>query len=364
MSNSCVAPKKRYVFLDGCRGVAAICVMLFHSSQIFGIYTFQSAYFAVDFFFMLSGYVLYKAYYDRPRINLEQFLLLRIVRLYPNFLFGLIFGSIILYFMSTMGYSNFSPNQILSSFFINIVYIPYFNHQIIINHFHLCSFYQSHPSWSLFFEMAASAIFIPIARKTTNYIGIVAVFALAFTLWIGFFDDLGRGRIGLTFAGGAFSETFIGGFPRVFFNFVVGILLARIPSSSREWRKPQIISVILLCLLVAWFIVPDFATGKSIYYLMSILVIFPLLIFYGSGLEIEDSLIGTMSNFLGWLSYPLYCLHFPVTRLVQMLIVIGAIKPDSAILASTAISIILSVIICKFADEPLRKYFSRIISRL
>ena len=82
---------------------------------------------------MLSGYVLYKAYYDRPRINLEQFLLLRIVRLYPTFLFGLIFGSIILYFMSTMGYSNFSPNQILSSFFINIVYIPYFNHQIIIN---------------------------------------------------------------------------------------------------------------------------------------------------------------------------------------------------------------------------------------
>ena len=109
MSNSCVAPKKRYVFLDGCRGVAAICVMLFHSSQIFGIYTFQSAYFAVDFFFMLSGYVLYKAYYDRPRINLEQFLLLRIVRLYPNFLFGLIFGSIILYFM----YGKYKLNDIV-----------------------------------------------------------------------------------------------------------------------------------------------------------------------------------------------------------------------------------------------------------
>ena len=62
--------KPRYEILDGLRGVAALMVVLFH---IFETYNTQGpayqivnhGYLAVDFFFVLSGFVVGYAYDDR-----------------------------------------------------------------------------------------------------------------------------------------------------------------------------------------------------------------------------------------------------------------------------------------------------------
>ena len=63
--------KHRYVTLDALRGVAAVIVIWYHVFEGFASgprdQGFNHGYLAVDFFFMLSGFVIGYAYDDRLR---------------------------------------------------------------------------------------------------------------------------------------------------------------------------------------------------------------------------------------------------------------------------------------------------------
>ncbi|MGI4877465.1 MAG: acyltransferase family protein, partial [Janthinobacterium lividum] len=53
---------QRNYLLDGLRGVAAILVMAYHLSWALKLHWVAGGYLAVDFFFILSGYVIASAY--------------------------------------------------------------------------------------------------------------------------------------------------------------------------------------------------------------------------------------------------------------------------------------------------------------
>jgi len=120
MSNSNVylASKPRYEILDGLRGVAAMLVVAYH---LFETYyggkpdqPINHGYLAVDFFFVLSGFVIGYAYDDRWRptpnpshegrgansFTLWTFFKRRLIRLHPMVIFGTLFGAIMFYFGS------------------------------------------------------------------------------------------------------------------------------------------------------------------------------------------------------------------------------------------------------------------------
>ncbi|RYY09862.1 MAG: acyltransferase, partial [Chitinophagaceae bacterium] len=90
--------KKHFVALDGLRGIAAIFVVVFHLLEIFsaGDHTkmmLNHGYLAVDFFFMLSGFVIPHAYDDRWRgMTLKGFFTRRLIRLQPMIIFGMTVG--------------------------------------------------------------------------------------------------------------------------------------------------------------------------------------------------------------------------------------------------------------------------------
>jgi peptidoglycan/LPS O-acetylase OafA/YrhL len=89
--------QNRYETLDGLRGAAAIGVMFFHLS-IIGLPIAYHGYLAVDFFFILSGFVMSHAYETKLRsIKFSTFLKLRLIRIFPLSVFGLLLGS--LYFV-------------------------------------------------------------------------------------------------------------------------------------------------------------------------------------------------------------------------------------------------------------------------
>lgn len=81
------------------RGIAAICVVLYHVSLAFrsavpslGQGFVAHSYLFVDLFFALSGYILARKYQDSFGLGvtteaLRQFVALRFARLYPNYLF-------------------------------------------------------------------------------------------------------------------------------------------------------------------------------------------------------------------------------------------------------------------------------------
>ena len=103
MNNTQLGTKPHYQILDGLRGVAAIIVVCFHlteplaSSRLTNVV--NHGYLAVDFFFLLSGFVIGYAYDDRwDKLTVGSFLRRRFERLHPLVILGMTLGAIGFYF--------------------------------------------------------------------------------------------------------------------------------------------------------------------------------------------------------------------------------------------------------------------------
>lgn len=94
--------KPHYNILDGLRGVAAITVVCFHIFEAFATshldQRINHGYLAVDFFFILSGFVMGYAYSDRwGTMTIKDFIIRRIIRLHPMVVMGALIGGILFY---------------------------------------------------------------------------------------------------------------------------------------------------------------------------------------------------------------------------------------------------------------------------
>ena len=95
--NTYLASKPRYEILDGLRGVAAIMVVVFHIMESYSkgaaYQIINHGYLAVDFFFVLSGFVVGYAYDDRwNKMTTWGFFKRRLVRLHPMVIMGSVLG--------------------------------------------------------------------------------------------------------------------------------------------------------------------------------------------------------------------------------------------------------------------------------
>src|ERR1700748_2956233 len=98
--------KPHYPILDGLRGVAAVMVVFFHVFEAHSTSHFDQimnhGYLAVDFFFVLSGFVIGYAYDDRwTKMNFSGFMKRRLIRLHPMVVMGMIVGAICFYFQDS-----------------------------------------------------------------------------------------------------------------------------------------------------------------------------------------------------------------------------------------------------------------------
>ena len=97
--------KAHYDLLDGLRGVAALMVIWYHVFEGYAfagggnIETLNHGYLAVDFFFILSGFVIGYAYDDRwdKSLTMKDFFKRRLIRLHPMVVMGAVLGYHILY---------------------------------------------------------------------------------------------------------------------------------------------------------------------------------------------------------------------------------------------------------------------------
>ena len=96
--------KAHYDLLDGLRGVAALMVIWYHIFEGYAfaggsiIETFNHGYLAVDFFFILSGFVIGYAYDDRwGKMKITDFIKRRVIRLHPMVVVGALIGGVMFY---------------------------------------------------------------------------------------------------------------------------------------------------------------------------------------------------------------------------------------------------------------------------
>ena len=110
VQNIYLSSKPHYEILDGLRGVAAAMVVAFHLLEAHsgGNHLNQiinHGYLAVDFFFMLSGFVIGYAYDDRwNRMSMGTFFKRRLIRLQPMVAMGSIVGAALFWFQKAPCY--------------------------------------------------------------------------------------------------------------------------------------------------------------------------------------------------------------------------------------------------------------------
>jgi peptidoglycan/LPS O-acetylase OafA/YrhL len=302
------------------RGIAAIIVLLIHCLhlQTDTANTLTNAFVAVDFFFILSGFVICHAYAEKLEqgMTFREYLARRIGRLYPLMAIGLLLGVPHLYHQVVAAPTDYTRRDLLVTLICNLAMLPYFSDRNSITPHGV--FPTDAAIWSIAFEILASFTFPFLLRLDNKRLGKfcvawLAVLVVASVLrgYASFTPPLFRPNAGFNVT------NFIGGFPRVFFGFSCGMLLYRLSKDAAPWAtslKPAN-PWLLYAALTGLLVYPHMLIG--LYSLFAIAVVAPLLVFIGSFSPCHDRVTLRVSEFLGWLSYPLYCVHTPVIDVVD-----------------------------------------------
>jgi len=339
--------KPHYPILDGLRGTAAILVVIFHLIEAIypdvTIHPMHHAFLAVDFFFLLSGFVVGYAYDDRwSRMTVKDFFRIRFVRLHPLVIVSsLIAGACILLDPYTESVQKFSFLQVMGITLLAMTLLPVpdvrgWNETHSING----------PFWSLLQEYIANVIYALIGRKLNRtalwVLAIICAIALTITAsW--------RGNLG---TGWGF-DTFWIAFVRMMFPFFAGLLLFRTGKLIRIKNAYLWCSIVLTIL----FCLPTFRFN-GLYEAAVIVFAFPMIVAAGAGGRINGKW-AKMCKFSGDISYPIYILHYPFIYIYTSWIY--AEKPDTLTIWYVAIGlgiffVLLAYAMLKLYDEPVRKW--------
>jgi peptidoglycan/LPS O-acetylase OafA/YrhL len=352
--------RRRFVTLDAMRGIAAISVMLFHSFIGTGYHIFEHGYYAVDLFFCLSGVVLTHSYATKihSHMTFAQYLKLRLIRLYPMYLFGSLLGAIVLpfYIVSSPG-MGFSWRDYFASVCFAVMLLP--SHTagtvpFVRGTMGGILFPLNIPAWSLFFEILASISLFPVVRKR---IKLGYIIGTSFALLVGALLYYGKSNIGWTF------NTLAGGFPRTAFAFFSGVLIYRLFAARRRLGAAAspttilAITAIMFALPVSQLSVRllSLAIGLGTWFVM-----IPSLVV--AGLSV-DSIAEQVPVFawLGRISYGVYAIHLPVFLGLHYALAQSAwtraINDDPVLLACLSGSVVLAMAhaLTSRVDEPVRR---------
>ena len=334
--------KHQFAVLDGLRGFGALTVLGFHLLQqhVEGALPFAGL--AVDFFYMLSGFVMAFAYEQRLRtgtMDLKSFAWIRFVRLYPLLFVGTSTG-ILFGFLAASVKHDVTFQQIAISGVLGLLLLPSY----VFRQWGT-AFPFNMAQWSLTFEVFANAIFAVIAPRLTTrlLIGLVAASAaLLIALAL---------KNGDTYAG--FNQNnFVFGFARVMFPFFAGVLVFRF---RRRPRHAPLVAIGLMIALVAFIMVP--ASHAGLLTLPYIILLFPAVIFLGAAVDVGPKLSNAF-RFLGTLSYPLYILQSPILRAGQEVLKRRHFGLEGSIvfaLIEATIVLAITYLALTYYDVPLRR---------
>lgn len=358
--------KKHYEILDGLRGVAAIVVVIFHLFEAFTngnnlIQIINHGYMAVDFFFLLSGFVIGYAYDDRwKNMSLKNFFKRRLIRLHPMIIIGMLIGALTFYSQDCgffNGIAQVPVWRMLMIMLIGFTLLP------VPPSMDIRGWSEMHPlngpAWTLFFEYIANILYALFIRKFSNKLLALFVFItggillhLALTSPNG--DVIGGWSLD--------SQQMRIGFTRLLYPFFAGLLLSRILKPIKVRSAFFICSLILVIILI----VPRLGGSEhlwinGLYDAVCIILLFPLIVYLGANGEVKGKYSKIICKFLGDISYPLYIIHYPSIYLFMAWV----FKTKVSLLASLPaaalvllINIVLSYALLKLFDEPARKWLT------
>ena len=366
--------KPHYEILDGLRGVAALLVVFYHIFEGLSfaeggtlITTINHGYLAVDFFFILSGFVIGYAYDDRfgKTMTLGNFFKRRLIRLHPMIIMGAVLGVVFYCLQGCVKWdgTHVATSMIMLALLCALFFIPATPGAGYDIRGNGEMFPLNGPSWSLFFEYIGNILYAVFIHRLSNKALTVLVFLLGIGLaWFALFDVAGYGMIGVGWT--LDGVNFLGGSLRMLFPFSLGMLL------SRNFKPVKVRGAFWICsiVLLALFCVP-YIEGNSpicwngLFEAICILFIFPVLVWIGASGKTTDKHSTQICKFSGDISFPLYAVHYPVMYLFYAWLIdnkyytFGEVWPVALIVYIG--SILLAYLCLKCYDEPVRKWLSR-----
>jgi len=277
--------------LDALRGLAAIVVVLFHLGL-----PIAGAHLAVDFFFMLSGFVMartYEAQLRKGTLGAWRFLARRYRRLWGWMALGTALG--VLAALDRYGASaELGLSAVLMLAMVpalNVASAPYFLNM---------------PLWSIVYELVANAAHGARLARMGN--GALALVALACALGLGWAIAVAG------FPRGGYAEYHWLVLLRVGLAYVLGILAWRLWGDRSPLRVPFALSFALLpAYVLAVYLWPwDFAP------LAFVLLLAPLMLFGGMRARFESARGLEAATLAGAVSFPLYAVHYPAIQLLKL----------------------------------------------
>jgi peptidoglycan/LPS O-acetylase OafA/YrhL len=311
---SFVTDKAYFVPLTSLRGIAAVLVVLFHA-PMFGLAPYferatmlpLKGYIWVDFFFMLSGFVIAHSYGQRfvagvSRRDLTDYLTARFARVYPLHLAMLvaflaielarpaIFGDV---YPATTSAGGLGPADFtMPSFFANLFLV-----QALPFHAHPS---WNVPAWSISCEAAVylvfPVLFLALARRDPSILWLAALLsAAALTMLYALSEtphslDAGYNLI------------------RCAAEFTIGLCLYRLYAGH---RLPAILARDVVAWTVVALLILSLHLGLADPLIVVELALLLLVAVVNRG-RLRAALETRVPEFLGRISYSIYMVHFPV----------------------------------------------------
>lgn len=377
--NNMYSAKPHYALLDGLRGVAAILVLFYHIFEGFAfaesvngagdglITTLNHGHIAVDFFFILSGFVISYAYDSRwKEMNVWQFFKRRLIRLHPMLVMGAVIGFAAFAFVgferwdgtvAPLGWA--MTDMLLTMLMIPAVQgLPYEvrgNGEM---------FPLNGPGWSLFFEYIGNILYaLFIRRLSTKMLAALTIVLGLVHAYFFIFDVSGYGMIGV---GWTIDElNFWGGLVRMLFPFTLGMWL------SRTYKPRKVKGAFWICsaVLVMVFAVPYIPSEgvlnlNCLYEYICIAFVFPIIVSLGAcGSNDTNGITNKINKRLGDISYPLYIVHYPIMYIFYAWLIdkhIYTLRECLGVASFVVLaSVALAVLCLKLYDEPVRRWLSK-----
>lgn len=341
---------KRYFLLDIARGLAAFAVVIFHYrlfydqnisstpliKKNFPYYDliqvfYEFGFMAVQFFFVLSGYIFYDIYLKQIKqktISFKDFFLLRFSRLYPLHFITLLIMVFVFFLFKSIDMHFFNLGADIKHFLLNI---------LLIQEWGLKDFESfNSPSWSVSIEILMYGIFFFVFSKNYNN-WYTTIILIIFSIPIFFvYKNIGYG--GYCF--------FIGGLTFLFFDFI-----------EKKYENKKLITIFslffLLSLCLIYFINYNYI-NKIIIYTFS----FPSLILTLMFLQKIYSNLGKTWSIIGDISYSVYMIHFVVQSIISFYLAKNQIKinfdSNYVFLSYILLIFLLSLITFKTYEKPLQ----------
>lgn len=363
------APRPRYEILDGLRGVAAVLVIWYHFGEGFATspvdQMMNHGYLAVDFFFVLSGFVLGYAYDDRWRHGMTpwRFMLRRVIRLHPMVILAAVLGAVAFAVQGSVKWDGtpVAPHDIVMALVLGLLLIPLLPGVDADVRGNGEMFPLNGPSWSLFFEYIGSimyALFLHrLSLRWLRAVVVVSGIGLA-ACAIGNMSGAWHLGVGWTLA----DYGFIGGFLRLSFSFSAGLLMSRTFRPRHIRGAFWICTVLIAALLSCPYIGSTPSVLNGVYDSVATLVFFPAIVYIGACGATTDPFSTRTCNFLGQLSYPLYIIHYPVMYLFYAWVWANGLTFAEVWPVCCALFvaiIVMAWVALRFYDMPVRSWLTR-----